>query len=202
MQLLKKTITAYFLFSVILLLVAIPVFYWTLKRLMVANVDENLIATKTRIMPQLLDAAAGNKEGLLRFPGAGYDILFEKEGHPSDGHPQQQPDKKNDSLYNSESIDSYPGRTLPNRLLASHFYINQESYSLRITTSLADKYLLIQRIVLISALLLIALLVGLLVINRMLTKKIWQPFYNTLQRLREYRVDRQPKLTLQPSTIS
>ena len=62
--------------------------------------------------------------------------------------------------------------------------------------------MLIQRIVLVSALLLIALLVGLLVINRMLTKKIWQPFYNTLQRLREYRVDRQPKLTLQPSSIS
>ncbi|MES1160193.1 MAG: HAMP domain-containing sensor histidine kinase [Bacteroidota bacterium] len=202
MQLLKKTITAYFIFSVILLLITIPVLYWTLKRLMVANVDENLIATKTRIMPQLLDAAAGNREGILHLPGAGYDILLEKEGHQPNGHLQQPAERKTDSLYNGESIDSYPGRTLPNRLLASHFYINQESYSLRITASLADKYLLIQRIVLVSALLLIALLVGLLVINRMLTKKIWQPFYNTLQRLREYRVDRQPRLTLQPSTIS
>src|SRR6266568_4036286 len=119
MQLLKKTITAYFIFSVILLLVAIPVFYWTLKRLMVANVDENLIATKTRIMPQLMDAAAGNREGVLRLPGTGYDILFEKEGARAGTHPQQQqPEKKTDSLYNGESTDSYPGRTLPNRLLA------------------------------------------------------------------------------------
>lgn len=221
MQLLNKTIRAYFMFSVVLLLVAIPVFYWTLKKLMVANVDENLIATKTRIMPQLLNAASGNNEGALVLPGSGYDILFEKDG-ASAARQSERPDKKsdslhnstpnnvplhnellhNDSLYNIESPNANPRRgQQPNRLLASHFYINQESYSLRIRTSLADKYLLIQRIVLISALLLIALLLGLLAINRMLTKKIWQPFYNTLQRLREYRVDRDPELKLMPSSV-
>ena len=190
MQLLKKTIKSYFIFSVIVLLVAIPVFYLALKRMMVASVDENLIATKTRIMPQLLNAAAGSKEGKLNL--SGYDILFQKE----------QPGKKGDSLYNKESTDSYPHIPLPNRLLASHFYINQESYRVEIKTSLVDRYLLIQRIVLVSALLLLALLLGLLVINRTLTKKIWQPFYQTLRRLQEYRVDRTPVLKLEPSSVS
>ena len=187
MQLLKKTITSYFLFSVIILLVAIPVFYFALKRMMVASVDENLIATKTRIMPQLLDAAAGNNESNLHLPG--YDVQLKKE----------QPGKKGDSLYNNESN---PQLSAPNRLLASHFYINQESYRVEIKTSLVDRYLLIQRIVLVSALLLVALLLGLLLINRMLTKKIWQPFYHTLKRLQEYRVDKQPVLKLEPSSVS
>src|SRR5258708_3051321 len=189
MQLLKKTITSYFIFSVVILLVAIPVFYFALKKMMVASVDENLIATKTRIMPQLLNAAAGNNEGNLNFPG--YDIILKKE----------QPGKKGDSLYNNESADSYRGAS-PNRLLASHFYINQESYPLENKTSLVDPYLLIQRIILVSAVLLVALLLGLLAINRMLTKKIWQPFYHTLKRLQEYRVDKQPVLKLEPSSVS
>ncbi|HEX9514017.1 MAG TPA: HAMP domain-containing sensor histidine kinase [Puia sp.] len=189
MQLLKKTITSYFIFSVVILLVAIPVFYFALKKMMVASVDENLIATKTRIMPQLLNAAAGNNEGNLNFPG--YDIILKKE----------QPGKKGDSLYNNESADSYRGAS-PNRLLASHFYINQESYRVEIKTSLVDRYLLIQRIILVSAVLLVALLLGLLAINRMLTKKIWQPFYHTLKRLQEYRVDKQPVLKLEPSSVS
>ena len=187
MQLLKKTITAYFIFSVIILLIAIPVFYFALKKMMVASVDENLIATKTRIMPQLLNAAAGNSEGSLNLPG--YDIILKKE----------QPGKKGDSLYNNESG---PHLSSPNRLLASHLYINQESYRVEIKTSLVDRYLLIQRIVGVSALLLVALLLGLLMINRMLTRRIWQPFYLTLKRLQEYRVDKQPILKLEPSSVS
>ena len=187
MQLLKKTIKSYFIFSVIVLLVAIPIFYLALKRMMVASVDENLIATKTRIMPQLLNAAADSNESNLHLPG--YDIQLKKE----------QPGKKGDSLYNNESN---PQLSAPNRLLASHFYINQESYRVEIKTSLVDRYLLIQRIVLVSALLLLALLLGLLVINRTLTKKIWQPFYQTLRRLQEYRVDRTPVLKLEPSSVS
>jgi hypothetical protein len=68
MQLLKKTIGSYFIFSVILLLAAIPVFYYALKTVMVQNVDENLIATKTRIIPQLKDAVAGHDHGQFNFP--------------------------------------------------------------------------------------------------------------------------------------
>src|SRR5258708_14335378 len=112
MQLLKRPITLYLIFSVVILLVAIPVFYFALKKMMVASVDENLIATKTRIMPQLLNAAAGNNEGNLNFPG--YDIILKKE----------QPGKKGDSLYNNHTTvsDLVPS---PNHLLASHFYITQ-----------------------------------------------------------------------------
>ena len=37
MRLLKKTITAYFIYSAILLLIAVPAFYFALKKLMVQN---------------------------------------------------------------------------------------------------------------------------------------------------------------------
>ena len=94
-----------------------------------------------------------------------------------------------------------PIPTLSNRQLVSHFYVNQEFYSLHITTSLTDKYSLVKRIIWVIAILLIALLLGLLILNRVLTQKIWKPFYNTLNRLKEYRVDKQEMLTLEKSPI-
>ena len=42
---------------------------------------------------------------------------------------------------------------------------------------------------------------GLLFINHELTKKIWKPFYNTLNRLKEYRVDKQSMLALERSPV-
>ncbi|HEY4965490.1 MAG TPA: HAMP domain-containing sensor histidine kinase, partial [Puia sp.] len=71
-----------------------------------------------------------------------------------------------------------------------------------ITTSLTDKYALVKRIILVTAFLLILLLLGLLILNRVLTKRIWRPFYNTLAGLKNYRVDRQANLNLEKSPVS
>jgi signal transduction histidine kinase len=190
MRLIKKTIALYFIFSAILLVAAIPVFYYALKTVMINNIDENLITTKTRIMPQLLAAVTNGRGGNLNFPG--YDIVFEKE----------QSGKNGDSICSIELSGTSPDEVLPGRLLASHFIVNKESYSLRIKTSMVDKLALIKRIVLILCALLVVLLVGLLVINRVLTKNTWRPFYNTLNRLRAYRVDQQPVLAFEPVPIS
>ncbi len=189
MQLLNKTIASYFSFSAVLLLAAIPIFYFALKTALIDTADEELLATKTRIMPQLRNAVVNHDQGNLYLYG--YDIVFEKE----------QPTKNRDSMYSDELGGLYSNKQSPSRLLASHFTINQEFYSLRIKTSLADKLALIKRIILILSLLLVALLLGLLVINRILTKKIWQPFYTTLKRLQDYRVDKQPVLKSEPASV-
>lgn len=190
MQLLNKTITSYFTLSAILLLIAIPVFYFALRTALINTADEELLATKTHIMPQLRDAVANHDQGTLYLYG--YDIFFEKE----------QPTTNRDSMYSAERGGSYSNKPSPSRLLASHLTINQEFYSLHIKTSLVDKLALIKRIILVLSVLLILLLLGLLVINRVLTKKIWQPFYTTLQRLQDYRVDRQPALHLEHASVN
>jgi len=190
MQLLKKTIASYFIFSAILLLAAIPVFYYALKTMMVNIVDEDLIATKTHIMPQLRDAVANHTERSLSF--SGYEIIFEKD----------QPNQKGDSIYDLEMQDRFSNQLLPGRKLASHFIINQESYSLQIRTSMTHELSLLKRIVLLLIILLFVLLLGLLMINRVLTKKMWKPFYSTLKRLHDYRVDKQPVLKLEHASVT
>jgi signal transduction histidine kinase len=189
MQLLKKTIGSYFIFSAILLLAAIPFFYFTLQRIMVANIDENLITTKTLIIPRVREAISHNDQAPLSY--FDYQILFEKSGKS----------RASDSLYTSELDDSFTNTSIPQRFLTSQIYINQQSYRLMIRTPLSDKNALIKRIVAAFMILLLLLFSGLLIINRVLSKKIWRPFYNTLQRLYNYRVDKQSVLTLEPTSV-
>jgi signal transduction histidine kinase len=189
MQLLKKTIGSYFIFSVILLLAAIPFFYFTLQKIMVASIDEHLMTTKTLVIPRIREAIAHNElQGLNYFE---YNIRFEKSESGA----------REDSLYTAELTDSFSNTILPQRLLSSQIYINRESYRLQIKTSLTDKYALIKRIVGVFMILLLLLLSGLLIINRILSKKIWKPFYSTLHRLHEYRVDKQAVLQLETSSV-
>ncbi|RPE14130.1 sensor histidine kinase [Chitinophaga lutea] len=177
MKLLNKTVRYYFLLSVIVLLVAIPVFYFVLKKIVIANVDARLVATKTQLIPRLQVMEFKNGEPVL-----GNDITLEKAA----------PNTGRDSLY---TADTY-------RLLTSHLVINRETYRLRIKSSIANHERLITSIIILQVLLLTFLLAGLLLVNRSLSRKVWDPFYKTLQKLRAYKVDDPGPLQLAPSSIN
>ena len=177
MKLLNKTVQYYFLLSVILLLVAIPVFYFVLKKIVIANVDARLEATKTQLVPRLQVMAFNGGEPVL-----GSDITLEKAG----------PHAGKDSLY---TADTY-------RLLSSYLVINRETYRLQIKSSIANHEKLITSIIILQVLLLTFLLAGLLLINRSLSGKVWEPFYKTLQQLRAYKVDDPAPLHLGPSSVN
>src|SRR5271165_1885993 len=102
MRLLNKTIAAYFIYSSILLVIAIPAFYFAMKMVMVQNVDEQLITTKTFIIPQLTNNIVNHRESNLIF--SGYDIRFEKK-HPNNFA---------DSIYSIESTQPDPDQISPN----------------------------------------------------------------------------------------
>ena len=184
MKLLKKTIVYYFIFAALLFGAAVPLFYFALRSVVVSNADEKLRSVKTRIMPRLLDAAAGRENGTMDY--SDYSIIYRRIPAASG----------EDSLYSIAVTGTQPGERVPGRAFSSHFVINQVWYSLEINTSMADKMALIKRIVWVLSGLLFVLLVGLLLINNTLSRKIWRPFYLTLERLGRYRVDQPDTLTL------
>ncbi len=184
MKLLKKTIVYYFIFAALLFGAAVPLFYIALRSVVVSNADEKLRSVKTRIMPRLLDAAAGRENGTMDY--SDYSIIYRRIPAASG----------EDSLYSIAVTGTQPGERVPGRAFSSHFVINQVWYSLEINTSMADKMALIKRIVWVLSGLLFVLLAGLLLINNTLSRKIWRPFYLTLERLGGYRVDQPDLLTL------
>jgi signal transduction histidine kinase len=189
MRLLRKIVGSYFLLSVILLILAVPVFYYALKRMMVANIDENLLTTKTLLLPRLRESLTNNLDSVIHYYN--YDI----------GYRHVIPDKAGDTISTVELMDSVSNEWLPARMLSSGFYVNREFYRLQIKTSLADKFALVQRIVVVLMVVLLFLLLGSLLLNRILSQRIFRPFYDTLKRLHDYRVDKQGRLELKKSSI-
>ena len=61
---------------------------------------------------------------------------------------------------------------------------------------------LIKSIVLVQALLLLLIGIGLVLINRRLSKEIWNPFYATLHKLQNYRMEQEGKVRFQPTEIA
>jgi len=176
MKLLQKTIWSYFLVTFAVIALAIPVFYFTLRSLMITTIDEDLVAVKAKIMPKLLTVINNQPAGNMDLPG--YHILYEKDPYVKEG----------DSAYTIGVSAT--------RLLASHVSVNKESYNLQIKTSLVNKLALVKHIVWVLAALLLLLSAGLLWVNHALNKKIWKPFYHTLGKLQGYRVEQHETLQL------
>ncbi len=137
------------------------------------------MATKTQLVPRLrvMEIRPGGPQPRLED-----GVTLEKAPRKPAG----------DSLY---TADRY-------RLLTSYLVINQETYKLQIKSSLQDHQRLIGSIIILQSVLLILLLTGLLLINQSLARRIWKPFYQTLRKLRAYKVDDPAPLALAPSGIS
>ena len=180
MKLLNKTTQYYFIYSMVLLLVAVPVFYFVLRKIVIANIDASLVATKTWLIPrlQVMEIKPGTHNPLLN-----NDVTLEKS---------QGRGRNEDSLYTSES----------HRLLSSHLVINQETYRLQIRSSIANHQKLIGSIIVLQCVLLVLLLAGLLLVNQGLSRRVWRPFYQTLRKLRAYKVDDAESLSLGSSAVA
>ncbi len=190
MKLLQKTIRSYFIYSVIILLVAVPVFYYVIQGIVREDIDEDLLNTKELLKPKISDALRNNSISQLKF--LDHDITVSVSSAS----------KELDTLSTIEIFDTIAKELVPHRLLTSYFTVNGKPCMLQVKKSLVDNDDLIASIVKVQIILLILLLGGLFIINRNLSKKIWKPFYLTLQKLQHYKVEKHEPLSLSKSSIT
>lgn len=188
MQLLQRTVRSYFIYSVVMLLIAIPLFYFVLREIVITNIDEDLMATKTRVIP-LIRQSILERGYNAEFPD--HDISLEKT--PRHG--------ERDSITTIDELDTTSYQLVPKRLLTSHVLINRDSYRLQVRISMTNQNALIKSIIIVQVILLFVLLIGLLVINRNLSEQIWKPFYKTLRQLNAHNIDQDAPITLEKSSI-
>ncbi len=65
-----------------------------------------------------------------------------------------------------------------------------------------DEYLIIGAVTSLTAIFFIMLLVGFIILNRRISRKLWQPFYNSLEKIRTFRLDQESRLIFEVPTIS
>jgi signal transduction histidine kinase len=190
MKLLSRTVQNYVIFSALLLIISTPVFYFSIQRLFVHELDKELISHKSefyQIIPLL------KTESELEFFRLMNDEFILKEG---------QPISRKDSIYSATLYNEKEDDMQAYRILNTRVEIHGKPHLLQIRESLVSTKDLVTAIVAIQVFLISILLAGLAIINRKLSKTVWGPFYLILDRLKRYQIDRDTSIDLPRSSTA
>ena len=183
-KLLHKTSRVYLLFSAVLLIVSAPLFYYITERLYIEETDETLILHKNEFvkysLPTLKTADIQNWNKYNRnikiepFKNSGKDTIF----------------------YNSY-YDALDAEIEPYRELNSSILIEGNPYTYSARINLVEKEDLMKSIAILFLVIISLLLIGLFVITKRLSINLWKPFYETLNQIEKFEIDKanHPKFT-------
>lgn len=188
-KLLHKTLRHYIIFSLVVMLLAVPLFFFMSQWLYLHEADEALAVQKDEFvrfsMPQIDENEIAvinklssdiyiekNRDGIVK------DTIFEK------------------SIYNRMEKDNEPFR-----VLKSPITINNRPYVFSVKANLVDNYELAKGTLGIFIFLIIILLIGLFIITRRLSITLWRPFYQTLDQIERFEIDKNSSPELQLSNI-
>lgn len=89
----------------------------------------------------------------------------------------------------------------PVRLLETVFKKGDEFYKLKIITSMVEEDDLIEDLLFSLILLYVGLILSIVLLNNLILKKIWNPFYGLLQQLKNFRLEKDQKINTVSSNI-
>ncbi|MBL0739796.1 sensor histidine kinase [Chryseolinea lacunae] len=182
MRLLQVTLRSSLLYSLVVVLISIPVSIFSVRELLNEEVDEALALHTDQFLNHIqnfsyLDDLETDLEVVDQLS---YDVDIK----PSNGRAPLK-DYQSVSIYDSAEQDFRPFREL-----SSGVDIKGKHYILTMRMSLVDNNELLVAIGLVQSALIILLATGLLLLNRSLSRKLWEPFYRTLNQLKAYQLDK------------
>ncbi|MBL7841490.1 MAG: HAMP domain-containing histidine kinase [Cyclobacteriaceae bacterium] len=194
MRLLQVSLRSLLLYSLLLVLISMPISYISISAILNHEVDETLQLQSEQFLKHVksfeyLDDLERDLEVLDQLT---YNIHIK----PSPGSIPGQ------TFETLNVFDSLEQIERPYRMLSSIVKIKGMPYRLTISMSLVDNHKLLTAIGLVQAVLILALTGGLLFINRSLTRRLWKPFYKTLDKLKAYEVDKNETIDTEQTRIS
>jgi signal transduction histidine kinase len=182
MRLLQVSLRTLLLYSMILVLISIPVSIFSIRAIINKDVDESLALHADQFINHIksYEYLQDLEMDLKIWDQLSYDISL----IPSDGTTTQQ-HYETISIYDSIHQEHHPFRTLSTNVI-----IKEKPYLLRTTMSLVDNDELVMVLGLVQIAVVVLLAAGLLLLNRSLSRKLWEPFYNTLNQLKAYELDK------------
>lgn len=89
----------------------------------------------------------------------------------------------------------------PVRLMEDVFEYNGSHYQIAVSTSMVEEDDLVQSLLVSLMWLYFGLIVSLLILNNLLLKKVWHPFYTLLDRLRDFSIEKDESIEFEVSRI-
>nr|WP_294898747.1 HAMP domain-containing sensor histidine kinase [uncultured Pedobacter sp.] len=181
MKLLNYSAQKYLIFSIILVLLSIPIFYVVLNQLFINSVDKSL-KQQADLLPEYtkhIDA----EDDLVLWKNLDWDVSIAPASSkkiPTGPYTIEQYSKTNHQL---EQF----------RVLKKKVMVLNKEYVISFKSSLIEKEDLIKAVLGLLVTLLLILTAGSLYINHYISKKIWTPFKSILDYLKIYDLDKEEK---------
>jgi len=170
----------------LIVMLSIPVFYMVIHAVMLHSIDEDMRFQRQWIEQKLLTTLPEN------FVSYNNNITI-RIGSSNE---------TKERIFDQDVFIPEDKETITHRVLECTSVINDKPYNIRIQKSLIENNDLLNTIIVLQVVIFLLLQTALLFINRRLNRRIWIPFYHTLNELRNYRMDKQEPLTLKACKIS
>lgn len=171
--------------SCLVLLISIPVFYFVIQKVLTNNIDENLKEQKKWMIQQLQSADLES-----------FHIFDERIKI------EENPEKLNHNKVFTENIfNKKDDETESFRVIEFPVTTSTKTYNVRIQQSLVESEDLLKSILYLLFGILGLLIISLFIINMIVKRNIWSPFYHTLNELKNFRIDETNSLNLKGTKI-
>ncbi len=188
MKLLNKTIRSYLIYSFSILLITIPLFYFTIRSVMLHAVDHSLRKQLKDIRANLHNVRS--QSDLEAWSRLDQDISLSKATT-----------SYKDSIYTEYKFNQHNHENEPYRQISGIITVEESPYQIIISVSLIENEDLLGSILMVETVLLLLLMGGMLWINRITSQKLWRPFYSALKNIRQYNVNRNTAAVFKDSNI-
>jgi signal transduction histidine kinase len=176
-KLIHKTSKAYLLFTTILLVITAPTFYLIIQNLFLEDVDEALELHKDEFLKYTVSKLKQT------------DISFWNKYNSEIKILETQNTKKETYFYKTY-YNSLSQESETYRVLNVPIFIEGKPYTLSVRANIVESEDLIVSISIIFIAILFFLLLGLFLINKRLSYKLWTPFYQTLEKIEAFEIDK------------
>lgn len=188
MKLLTKT-TIYFLL-IMLPLLAVSAFYlfFQFNKEIKHEIDEELMNDRIQWL-RYLDTADTNSS-IFHFSTPEYSL-----------EPSKLPAQENPQLESIMLYQEVEGKKVPYRQLSQVIRLHDRSYLLTIRKSLIERDDLIKNIFSVMLIVFAGLLAFILLLNWILNRRLWKPFYQSLEKIQGVQLKKMESVSFTPSSV-
>ncbi len=179
-KLLEKPFKAFTFYALIILVCSIPVYYLVVDFIWMSELDEHNENIVKRVKDQLVNPE--NKAKNLELQIENWQQIQPKL------EISESPSIKKDSLFFKTEIDSLDPELDFERYrgLVTFLRAGDKSYRISIQTNIEEVDETLLAIAIITASFFFLLVVGFVFLNKSISKKIWKPFWQTLEKLKKF----------------
>ena len=195
-NLLQKSLKQLSIFAFIVFVLSIPSYFLLVDWIWIKELDENNKLIAQRIENEF-NSQKISKENIQQ------NIKFWNEIQPVSKIKANQPALQKDSLYtirrqniyfDTESIDRFRG-------LMTNIKINDQNYVLVVETNVEETEETVVYIAIATLVFFLILVLGFWILNRRLSRTVWLPFQDTLEKLKSFKLNSNSSLEFQETDI-